>query len=138
MQESILARLDQMIEAAERQEASSSSSSSGGGSSGSSSNQDSAAENAGQTPTPGGQQPGPGQQAGEASRSAGENAGEFSPGQVGAVEPGQGVLDETRREWGNLPPRLREALTDGLDEPYSPVYRDETEGYYRALAEEAE
>ncbi|MEM9883377.1 MAG: hypothetical protein AAF800_10705, partial [Planctomycetota bacterium] len=43
MQESILARLDQMIEAAERQEASSSSSSSGGGSSGSSSNQDSAA-----------------------------------------------------------------------------------------------
>lgn len=126
LQESILSRLDQLIEAAEQ------SSNSGGGGSGSSSNQDSSAQNAGQQP-----QPGNGQQPGQANASAGENPGGFSPGQVGPVDPGQGAIDEVRSEWGTLPPRLRDELTNGLDEPYSPVYRNLTEAYYRRLAEEA-
>ncbi|MEL7087596.1 MAG: hypothetical protein AAGL98_04020 [Planctomycetota bacterium] len=137
LQESILARLDQLIEAAEQQQPSSSSSS-GSGSGKPSGNQDSSAQNAGQQPA--GQQPGPpGQQltAGQASGNA-ENPGEFSPGSVGPVNPGQGAIDELREEWGALPPRLRDELSNGLDEPYSPVYRELTEAYYRRLAEEAE
>ena len=138
IQESILARLDQLIEAAQQQQSSSSSSSSG--SSGSSSNQDSSAENAGQDsgqgsqPQPGGSQ---GQTAAGQPGGDGENPGGFSPGQVGPIDPGQGAIDEVRSEWGSLPPRLRDELTNGLDEPYSPVYRNLTEAYYRRLAEEA-
>ncbi|MEM8739616.1 MAG: hypothetical protein AAGG38_14230, partial [Planctomycetota bacterium] len=63
--------------------------------------------------------------------------GGFSPGQVGPVAPGSGPMEEVRREWGDLPARLRDELSNGLDEPYSPVYRDLTEAYYRRLAEEA-
>ncbi|MEM1446867.1 MAG: hypothetical protein AAGF84_12480 [Planctomycetota bacterium] len=138
MQESILARLDQLIEAAQQQQSSSSSSSSS--SSGSSSNQDSSAQNAGQDsgqgsqPQPGGSQ---GQAAAGQPGGDGENPGGFSPGQVGPIDPGQGAIDEVRSEWGSLPPRLRDELTNGLDEPYSPVYRNLTEAYYRRLAEEA-
>ncbi|MBB6429627.1 hypothetical protein [Algisphaera agarilytica] len=138
LQESILARLDQLIEAAQQQQSSSSSSSS---SSGSSSNQDSSAQNAGQEQ---GQEPGEqpgqaqGQEPGQTQQQAnGENPGGFSPGQVGPIDPGQGAIDEVRIEWGALPPRLRDELTNGLDEPYSPVYRNLTEAYYRRLAEEA-
>lgn len=141
LQESIIARLDQLIEAAQQQQSSSSSSSSSG-SSGSSSNQDSSAQNAGQesasAPQPGqGQQPGQGETPGQAQPANGENPGGFSPGQVGPLDPGQGAIDEVRSEWGALPPRLRDELTNGLDEPYSPVYRSLTEAYYRRLAEEA-
>ncbi|MEM1107611.1 MAG: hypothetical protein AAGH99_02870 [Planctomycetota bacterium] len=133
LQESILARLDQIIEAAEQQQQSSSSSGGGGGSS---SNQDSSAQNAEQGQQPGGTpQPGQGQAQAQAN-AGGENPGGFSPGQVGAVDPGQGAIDEVRSEWGALPPRLRDELTNGLDEPYSPVYRSLTEAYYRRLAEE--
>lgn len=135
LQESILARLDQIIEAAEQQ--SSSSSGGGGGSpSGQQSNQDSGAQNAGQQQP--GQQPGQGQQAGLTPGRGGENPGNFSPGAVGPVNPAQGAIEELRSEWGALPPRLRDELTNGLDEPFSPVYRRLTEAYYRRLAEEAE
>ncbi len=138
LQESIIARLDQLIEAAQQQQQSSSSSSSSG-SSGQASNQDSAAQNAGQQPGP--PQPGqgdsPGPTPGQPAQANGENPGGFSPGQVGPVDPGQGAIDEVRSEWGALPPRLRDELTNGLDEPYSPVYRNLTEAYYRRLAQEA-
>lgn len=133
LQEEILRRLDQLVEAAEQQQSSSSS----GSGSGSSSNQDSSAQNAGQS-TPAGQEPGAGQQTGSAATAAGENPGGFSPGQVGPIDPGQGAIDEVRREWGALPPRLRDELTNGLDEAYSPVYRQLTEAFYRRLAEEVE
>ncbi|MEM7624967.1 MAG: hypothetical protein AAF333_05010 [Planctomycetota bacterium] len=136
LQESILARLDQLIEATEQ--SSSSSSSSGSGSGQPSGNQDSSAQNAGQGE---GQQTGlqPGQQNG-AANPGGSTAsdGAFSPGSVGPINPGQGAIDELRQEWGALPPRLRDELSNGLDEPYSPVYRELTEAYYRRLAEEAE
>ena len=39
--------------------------------------------------------------------------------------------------WGQLPPRVREQLMQGMGESYSAVYRRLTERYYRRLAEEA-
>ncbi|MCC7191381.1 MAG: hypothetical protein IT444_01250 [Phycisphaeraceae bacterium] len=45
-------------------------------------------------------------------------------------------IDSTRTEWGNLPPRLREELQQGLGERFSPVYQELTEQYYKRLAEE--
>ena len=138
LQESILERLDQAIASAESQQSSSSSSSSG--SSGSSSNQDNAGGNA-QQPSPGQAGASPeGAGGGQPGQEGGAEAsdGGFSPGQVGPVDPSAGGLEELRREWGNLPPRLRDELTNGMDEPFSPIYRELTERYYRRLAEEAE
>jgi len=47
-------------------------------------------------------------------------------------------LQEQFDEWGNLPPRLRDALLDGTREQFSGLYRDLTRRYYQRLAEEAE
>ena len=45
-------------------------------------------------------------------------------------------LEQTRKEWGNLPSRTRDELIQAQNEPFSPVYRELTEQYYRRLAEE--
>ena len=45
-------------------------------------------------------------------------------------------FDESRAEWGRLPPRVREAVRQGLREPMSAAYRRLTQDYYRRLAEE--
>jgi len=45
-------------------------------------------------------------------------------------------LKELGEEWGKLPARVRQDLQEGLDERFSPLYRDMTEDYYRRLAEE--
>ncbi|BAM02696.1 hypothetical protein [Phycisphaera mikurensis] len=74
---------------------------------------------------------------GPASAAAGENAGAPSAGAPVAAEPRGGPLDATAAGWGGLPPRLRDELTDGLDEPFSPVYRAATEDYYRRLSRRA-
>ena len=145
VQEEVLAKLDQIIESAQQQQSESSSSSSSSSSS-QAQNQDSQAQNAGQN-QPGDSKPGqtqPGQAQAQAQAQSdqqspgGENSDRFSPGQGGPNDPQPRSLDEVRSEWGNLPPRLRDELTNGLDEPYSPVYRRLTEDYYRRLAEEAE
>lgn len=39
-------------------------------------------------------------------------------------------------EWGNLPERLRDSLMQGQGDSYSSTYRSKTEEYYRRLAEE--
>lgn len=138
LQESILERLDQAIASAESQQSSSSSSSSSAGQPGGpSSNQDNQSGNdpAAAPGPPSGDQAGA--RPGDEQRGSNPDDGGFSPGQVGPVDPTARGLDELRREWGNLPPRLRDELTNGLDEPYSPVYRELTERYYRRLAEEA-
>ena len=49
----------------------------------------------------------------------------------------QGELDETRIEWGNLPPRVRELINQGMRDRVSEVYRSMTEAYYRRMAEDA-
>ncbi|MBL4591942.1 MAG: hypothetical protein JKY96_08285 [Phycisphaerales bacterium] len=38
--------------------------------------------------------------------------------------------------WGSLPKRIRDTLTQGLNDTYSELYRTLTEEYYRALAED--
>jgi hypothetical protein len=53
-------------------------------------------------------------------------------GEKGTEKP----IESNRSEWGNLPPRLREELQQGLSERFSPVYRELTEQYYKRLAEE--
>lgn len=40
--------------------------------------------------------------------------------------------------WGSLPERVREALTQGLNDTYSELYRKLTEDYFRSLAEDEE
>jgi len=46
------------------------------------------------------------------------------------------VLDETRSEWGNLPPRVRDTIIQGRQGKFSSMYKKLTEEYYRRLAEE--
>jgi hypothetical protein len=65
-------------------------------------------------------------------------------GDAGANEPpetldptlGDAQFDEGRAEWGRLPPRVREAVRQGLRDPMSAAYRQLTQDYYRRLAEE--
>lgn len=124
MQESILRKLDQVIKAAKEQ-----SSSGGGGSSqpreqdqgGSELAQQGEAQQQSGQPQPGGQQASTGQ------------AGVTTPIKPEAADT---AIEQLRKEWGVLPPRVREELSDGLRERFSPLYRRMTEAYYKALAEQ--
>lgn len=62
-----------------------------------------------------------------------ENGNPLDP--ESAVEGG--ALEETDEEWGNLPPRTREIIRQGIRERMSTIYRRWTEAYYRRIAEEA-
>ena len=122
VQESILARLDQVLAAARRQQQQSSSSSS---SSKSKQQETGSQKNAQRDP----------QQANANPQSTQNSTDQGRPGSVKPHKQG-GALDETREEWGNLPLRLRQELIQGRDEKFSPPYRSLTEAYYRRLAEE--
>lgn len=50
----------------------------------------------------------------------------------------QGALEGSGVEWGNLPPRMRELVTQGLRDRVSEVYRSLTEAYYKRMAEEGD
>jgi len=115
----IIRKLDQVILAARQKQSSSSS------------QQQSSArqQDPGSQQQPGQQQQGPAQPSGNM-----PNQGEFSPGSVGIINPNESTIEELRQEWGNLPPRLRDELLEGLAEPFSPLYRELTEQYYRRLA----
>ncbi len=56
----------------------------------------------------------------------------------GAVDPADmaAQFDESRVEWGQLPPRVRDAVRQGVRDPMSAAYRRLTQEYYRRLAEE--
>ena len=139
LQEDVLARLDQLIAEAINNAAPPPPSGGGGSGSGKPDNGD--AQPGGEpgngdgAPAPGAGQPS-GAPAG-ASPGSEASQGGFSPGQVGPTGPEAGPLREVRTEWGALPPRLRDELSNGLDEPFSPVYRRQTEAFYRRLAEDA-
>ncbi|MEM8782482.1 MAG: hypothetical protein AAGE65_06440 [Planctomycetota bacterium] len=139
LQQRVLDRLDQLIAAAAASPppSSSSSESSGQGQPRDGDNQQNQ-PGQGQEGQPGNNQQAAGQSAQAATgQSNASSDGAFSPGSAQDPQTAEQSLDEMRSEWGALPPRLRDALTDGLDEPYSPIYRDATEAYYRRLAEEA-
>lgn len=117
IQEEIIKRLDQVIEAAKQNQG-------GGGSSRSSSdpnqNQQQPNQSSQQQQQQG--QPGP---SGESENMGPELTGtQLNPG----VAP-DGVT------WGNLPDRAREAVSQGVSDRYSALYRRMTELYYRKLAE---
>lgn len=119
MQEDIIRKLDQVIESAQDNQ------NSGSGSSSSSSSS---------SPQ---QQPNQQQQSSESpSEGSGEPGDSSTP--PGSNEAGSNNLNGARAKWGNLPDRLRDALNQGLDEPYSKLYKTLTERYYKALAEDEE
>jgi hypothetical protein len=122
LQEDILRKLDAIIASGEQNQQQGS----GGSSSPSSGQQPSSANRP--TPQTGGAQ---------ASSGRGENTGQTTP--PGAEDPSlrsQTLMDAAA--WGALPDRLRDALQQGLNEPFSAAYRRLTEAYYRRLAEQAE
>lgn len=130
VQRSILSRLDQVIAVAEQQASKSKSSKP---SSQQKKQEAGSKQNASQQQQQGkpGQKPGQGQPQGtESNPSAG-----LPPGVQGVTQGGP--LEEHRAEWGNLPPRLRDELIQGIGDKFSPIYRKMTEDYYRRLAEEA-
>jgi len=125
MQESILRKLDQVIDSAKQQQ-----SSSGGGGSGRPRGQDTGGDELAQQqqPASGGAEAKPGGQ-----QASTGGAGSGSPQDPEAQDS---AIEQLRKEWGTLPPRLRDELTQGLRERFSPLYRDMTEAYYKALAEQ--
>ncbi len=119
LQEEILAKLDELIDQAQKQRMSMSSQSPG--------QQDQS--DAQQQP-----RPRPTDSAGQQRTQAGESQPGAPPGrQEGDINR---VLEETGSEWGNLPPRLRDELIQGRDDRPSRLYRRLTEEYYTRLARE--
>ncbi|MCP4837483.1 MAG: hypothetical protein GY895_22280, partial [Phycisphaera sp.] len=73
----------------------------------------------------------------------GRNEGDAQDGSSNQPPPPEsttleGVLDESQVEWGSLPPRVRELITQGMRDQMSQLYRSLTEAYYRRMAEEAD
>jgi hypothetical protein len=69
-------------------------------------------------------------------RGPGDQArGEQQP-PVDSASTTEGTLEEGRSEWGNLPPRIREILSQSRRDRVSALYQQATEAYYRRLAEE--
>lgn len=131
MMESILDKLDQLIAKAEQQSQQSSQSSQQ--QQGEATNQDSQAQQVAQQNA--GQQPG---QPGDTQQGTTNDPRDSGPtsGTPVQQELDHRPMEALRREWGDLPPRLRDELREGLDERFSPVYQRLTEEYYRRLAEE--
>lgn len=81
------------------------------------------------------QQPMPGQ-SGQPSGGSTPSDGKTSRGTPADAKAGE-PLEEMKTQWGNLPPRLRDQLLQGMNERFSPIYQQLTEAYYRRLAEES-
>lgn len=147
VQEDVLARLDMLIQSAQQQQQQQQSSS--GSSSSSSQSKSSSQPKGGKGKTQSAAQASEEQRRAEAKRRAEQTAGKQDPAQQqstgdrpGELPPGVdavqgGVIQETEEEWGNLPPRTREIIRQGVREKMSSVYRRWTEAYYRRIAEEA-
>ena len=80
------------------------------------------------------------QQQGEANANA-QQAMQDSQATSGTPQTGnlaEEPLAEKLAEWGNLPPRLRDQLLQGLEDNFSQLYRQMTERYYQRLGEQGE
>lgn len=121
VQEEILAKLDELIDQAQKLQSMSKSSKPGTG------------QPCGQPQQKPGQRP---QQSGSQQRppqSSESTSIEPPPPQEGDINK---IIDESRAEWGHLPPRVREMLRQfGQGKP-SRLYQDLTAEYYRRLAED--
>ncbi len=127
MQESILRKLDRVIESARQQQPPSGG---GSGSSGKPRDQDSGGEQVAKQGSSASGQDQP-QDGGQQASTGGASSG--SPQDPTLQDK---PIEQLRREWGVLPPRLRDELSEGLRERFSPLYRRMTEDYYKALAEQ--
>ncbi len=126
VQQSILDKLDQIIAAAKQQQ-------SGGGGGGSGGSEGSAQQqDVGSAQNAGAQQ----SMTGAVSSGMGSGGGGGGAGQV-PPDTSAGPLQTHRSQWGSLPPRLRDELQQGFNEPFSSVYSELTGEYYRRLAEES-
>lgn len=121
LQEDILRKLDQVIESAQNNQQ-------GGGSS---SNAQSSSSSNQQQPDQQQQNAQNGQQSSPGS----ESGPEQMPGGTSAAQPGDAPAPDGV-SWGALPQRIRDALSQGISDRYSELYRSITEDYYRALAED--
>lgn len=121
LQEDILRKLDQVIESANENE------SENNGSSSSSSQSDSSQSQPNQQQNQDGQS-----ETGEPSDSSGEAS---MPGGTRNAQPGDEIAPDGVG-WGALPARFREALSQGIADQYSELYRSITEAYYKSLAED--
>jgi len=122
LQEDILAKLDQVIEAANENNSNSNSSSS--------SSSQSSSE---QQDQPDQQQPQQGE--GDQQNPSNQSGEESMPGSASAANPGDEVAPDGV-SWGALPSRIRDALSQGISDKYSELYRTITEQYYKSLAED--
>ena len=79
-----------------------------------------------------GQQQGPSQQGGnQAATSSGPRRGSPEAPQSN----GEDLHQKTPQEWGNLPARDRDLISNGASEQYLPSYKEMIDRYYQALAE---
>jgi hypothetical protein len=66
---------------------------------------------------------------------AGGREGENEPPPPEDAIRSNGLLQEGRIEWGSLPSRVREIMTQARRDRVSALYQEATEAYYRRLAE---
>ena len=57
------------------------------------------------------------------------------PGGSSNAQPGDEIAPDGVR-WGALPKRIRDALSQGITDQYSELYRSITEHCYRSLSED--
>ena len=124
VQEEILAKLQQLIDSARQNQGGSSSSSS----SSSSQPQPNPQQNPGQK-SKSNSSTGPRQN----NPSDSNQAMDPPPAQEGDINT---IIEESRTEWGNLPPRLRDQMIQGKTGVYSSLYQKLTAEYYKRLAED--
>ena len=128
VQEDIISKLDQLIQQCRNKQCKSGSSSSS--SSAQQQAKNNQQNNPGSKPQPPKAEP-PGTQRNPKASDSREGA--EPPLQEGDVNT---VIEESRTEWGNLPVRLRNAMTQGRQSKYSSLYNQLTAEYYKRLAEE--
>lgn len=123
VQEEILTSLDTIIENAQKMQSQSASSSS------------SSSQQQQQQQSPGQQQRSQSQSDQRNQQPSDSNANlEPPPREEGPINS---VIEESRKEWGTLPERIRQELYQGRREKFSSIYDRLTREYYKRLAEEA-
>ncbi len=123
VQEEILAKLDELIDQAKNLQSMSKSSKPGQGQRSKQQQQ----QPPGQRP----QQPDSTQQ--RSPQSSESNSIDPPPPQEGDINR---IIDESRSEWGHLPPRVREMIEQWGQSKASKLYEDLTNEYYKRLAED--
>jgi len=126
LQESIMAKLDQVIEAAKKLALSNSSSGSGSPDGQAQQQEGGGAMNAAQQDDA--------TDSGSLSSSASSSANNGEPHAANTNQ--QPSMQDNQDRWGNLPLRLRKDLLQGINERFSSVYQELTGQYYRRLSQE--